>query len=199
MDAITIIEKPDSVSYEVIRETLQAAHAANFRRGVVLRTTQLSAGELAARVGPRGRCFVAMDGDHVAGTASCRVVERHAWYAKGEVADEILVGVRPEYKGRGVYSRLLAAVEAAAAEAGYRVVVFNTAEKNIEKQRICLKKGFRYVNCFVAPDNDHYSVVMAKWLNGCPFSGARLWIEYHLRRLLVKLRYKPGKIKRFGI
>ncbi len=199
MSDITVIEKPENVSYQKIKEILIAAHQQNFEKGIVLHTTELSPEELEKRVGKNGKTFIALDNGKIVGTASYRIREQHKWYVNGNVVDEILVGVIPESKGKHVYSHLYDCIEKEAIEGGYDQIIFSTAEKNINKQQIGLKKGFYYVNYFVAEDNDHYSVIMSKWLNGCPFSKQKLRRKYLLKKGYIKLRYKPRKIKRFGI
>ena len=73
MAELKVIEKPESVSYDVIRGVLQEAHRENIARGIVSRTVTYSADDLAGRALSRDeKTFVAMDGDKVVGTVSCR-------------------------------------------------------------------------------------------------------------------------------
>ena len=199
MEGIRVIEKPERISYQEIRDILVAAHKKNFEQGIVMHTTELSPQELQERVGSKGKTFIAVKDGKIVGTASYRIREQHKWYVDGLVVDEILVGVLPEYSGMHIYSRLYDSIENAARKENYNLIIFSTAEKNINKQQIGIKKGFHYVNFFVAEDNDHYSVIMAKWLNNCSFSRFKLRCKYCLKKMYVKFRFKPRRIKRFGI
>ena len=199
MSEIKIIEKPQEISFQTIKDVLHRAHSVNFAKGLVMHTTELSAEELEAYLGDEGKCFVAMDGDQVVGTISLRVREKNTWYAHGKVVDEVLGGVLPEYGGKHVFSSLSQKAEEYIRENGYSIIVFNTATENKRVQEIHKKNGFHYVSFFAAEDNDHYSVIMAKWLNKCPFSKTEIWLRYNKKKLAVIMRYKPGKIKRFSV
>lgn len=199
MSDIIITEKPDSLSFEVIREVLQQAHAANKEKGINLHTTEFSADELEKHIGNSGKCFIALDGDKVVGTASYRIIHRKSWYVDGIVADEVLIGILPAYKGKHIFSRLHTKIENEVKSKDYSMLVYNTAEANLPIQKFGLSRGFRYVGYFVAEDNDHYSVVLAKWLKECPFSAFRIWLGYHNMKLRTRVMYKPGKVKRFGL
>ena len=197
MGNIIIIEKPDYISFETIKDILHEAHSVNFQRGIVMHTTELNAEELQAYLGDEGKCFVALDGNKVVGTASLRIRERNTWYIHGRFVDEVLVGVLPEYSGKHIYSMLYHEIESFAKSNGFSMIIFNTASGNKRKQKASIKNGFQYVSYFVAADNDHYSVVMAKWLESCPYSKLSIWCRYQRKKFQVILRYKPGKINRF--
>lgn len=199
MNGIKIIERPDDISFESIREVLQQAHASNKEKGINLHTTEFSAEEIEKHIGDKGKCFVALDGEKVVGTASYRIISRKSWYVDGVVADEVLIGILPEYKGKHIFSALHETIENEIKQLGYDIIVYNTAKANIPIQRFGLSRGFRFVGFFVAEDNDHYSVVLAKWLKKCPFSALRIWFGYNKMKLKTVIMYKPGKIKRFGL
>lgn len=193
-----MIEKPRDVSFEEIRNVLQQAHSVNFQKGIIMHTTELNAQELEKYLGDEGKCYIALDGNKIVGTGSLRIREKYEWFVQGRYVDEILVGILPEYSGKHIYSALYNAIELYAKENNYSTILFNTASKNRRKQRAGLKKGFKYVSYFVAEDNDHYSVVMAKWLDGRKVNRFRLWYLYNRRKWSIILRYKPGKVKRFS-
>jgi len=201
MSEVRIIEKPQDISYAVIKDIMYRAHESNRQKGIFMHSVELSPEQLEAKVGENGKTFIAEIDGKIVGTASLEVVRRNAWYAKGQgdIADEIFVGVLPESKGHGIYSKLYAAIEDEARARGYGMVVFNTAAKNKTKQDISRKKGFVPVGWFVSKDNDHYSVIMAKWLGKCPFSKIYIKLRFLYSKWLVTIRYKPGKVKRFGI
>ncbi len=200
MSEVKIIEKPQDMSYAVIKDIMYRAHESNREKGIFMHSVELSPGELEAKVGENGKTYIAEIDGRIAGTASFEVVRRKAWYTKGQgdIADEIFVGVLPESKGHGVYSKLYTAIENEARTRGYGMVVFNTAAKNTMKQDISRRKGFLPVGWFAAEDNDHYSVIMAKWLGKCPFSKLYIRLKFLYIKCRVTLKYKPGKVKRFG-
>ena len=72
----------------------------------------------------------------------------------------------------------------------------DTAEKNVNIQKVFIKNGFRLVD-FEVYKSPHYSVVMAKWLNGCPYSKWECWWRFHWRKLRTKAIWKPGQVRRF--
>jgi hypothetical protein len=45
--------------------------------------------------------------------------------------------------------------------------------------------------------NNFYSTVYAKWLGVAPWCNLYIFFKYHLKRLYVHFKYKPGKIERF--
>ena len=198
MPDIKILEKPDWITYEDIHELLYAAHASNREKGFNVNTATMSGKELETHLGKTGKCFVALDGDKLVGTASYRILNRNYWCAQGDVVDRILVGVLPEYKGQHISSMLFKKVLDEAKANGYKYIESRTAENNEIVQIINKKDGYRYID-FVSTKADHYTVVMLQWLEECPYSIKQTDRYFKIKRFLVKLRYKPGRIKRFGI
>lgn len=199
MSEIKIMEKPDWISYEDIHDLLYRAHETNRAKGIVMKTSLLTGEELKHRIGDRGKCFVALDGDKLVGTSSYKVTKRDSWYVCGETIEKMLSGVDPDYKGMHISSMLHEAIEVVVKDEGYAVIETNTAEGNTLMQKINIKRGFVYVSYFTPASTDHYSVVMAKWLNGCPFSKKYCKFRFYLKKLFIQARYKPGAVKRFGI
>ena len=109
----------------------------------------------------------------------------------------MLIGILPKYKGYGIYKRLSTSLENIAKQHKLNILELDTNENNITMQKISLAWGFKYVSMFASPYVKHYSVVMAKWLNGCPYSDLYLKIRYTVFCIKFKLRIKPGNIKRF--
>lgn len=198
MPDIVIMEKPESVSYEEIHEVLYRAHESNRQKGFVVRTALMTGEQLEKHIGPNGKCFVAMDGDKVVGTVSYRIRNRSFWCVKGPVVDRILGGVLPEYKGMHISTMLFKAVHDAAVAGGYRWIESGTQEGNDLMQQINLKDGYKYVS-FSSVKPDHYAVIMIQWLVPCPYPDFLIALGFRIKRALVKLRYKPGGAKRFGI
>lgn len=196
MAEVEIIEKPDSISWDEIHEILLKAHADNRSKGIYMRTADLSGEELRERLGDDGICYVAIVDGQLAGTASIKFCERRRWYVNGTIGDFMLTGVVPGFGGHGIYSALCQAREDAARARGVAVLEMDTNENNLPVQKILAKRGFRHVSMFVSPYVRHYSVVMAKWLGECPYSDAYCRRRFLWESFKIKLRYKPGRIKR---
>lgn len=193
-----MMEKPDSVSWDVIHDVLWAAHAKNREDGIHMKAPALSGEKMKELVGEQGRCLVAMDGDKVVGTSSYKIITSNKWYAQGQaIAYWMLNGVLPEYQGNGIYSKLLRYSEESIRQSHINLIEMNTAEHNTTVQRALRKKGWVYVD-FITFPTDHYSVVMVKWLNACPFSRWKCWWMFTSNKWKEKIKYKPGRIKRFG-
>lgn len=196
MEEIRIQEKPDWVEWNDIHDILFNAHKANRDRGIFMRTSVLTGEELKKRLGD-GICLVAFVGGKLAGTASIKFIQRNRWYAHEVIGDLMLIGILPEYKGLGIYKRLYTSLEDIAKQNKLNILELDTNENNITMQKISLGWGFKYVSMFASPYVKHYSVVMAKWLNGCPYSDLYLKIRYAVFCMKFKLRIRPGNIRRF--
>lgn len=194
--SLTYSEKPETIPFDAIHEVLWSSHSVNRKEGVTQVTSEFSGDELKEKLGD-GKCFVALDGNHVVGTASIKLVNNMAWYSRGVAGYFLFDGVLPEYQGKGVYRQLEQLRENYARSCGVNVVYLHTAEKNHRMQTVCEKYGFRKVSMSVSPKTNYYSIVMAKWLGGCPFSEWYCGIRYLLWSIYIKLRYRAGKIKRF--
>lgn len=198
MGNIQIIEKPDWISYEDIHSCLYAAHIGNFEKGFHVRTAFMAGQEIEKYLGKTGKCFVALDGDKLVGTTSFRIVNRNYWCVKGEVVDRVLVGVLPEYQGQHISIMLFKKIEEEARKNGYKYIETRTAEQNEIMKKNNLKCGYRYID-FWCTKSDHYTVVMLYWLAGCPYNKMRTAIFFEIKKFLIKLRYMPGRRKRFGV
>lgn len=198
MGEIIYSEKPEEVTFQEIRDILQKAHQENFKRGIVMKTPNLSAEELKKKIGAEGKCFVAMTNGKVIATASYRKKKVNGWFFNGDAAELMMAGVDPEFQGQHIFSKLDAVRMQAIRDAGIEHIVFDTAEDNKKRQEIAIKDGFKYVS-FFAPSTNHYSVLMMKWLNGCPYSDFYCKLRFNIRKLKIKILYKPGHIRRFRL
>lgn len=196
MNEIRIMEKPEDISFEAIHELLYAAHAVNRERGIVMRTSLLSGEEIEKRIGADGKCWVAFCGDKLVGTLSIRIVNRHAWYAKGKIPDYILAGVLPDYSGRHINTMLAEAAFAYAAKRGYRVMELDTAENNTRAVSIYRHQGFIPVGYSAPKGLDHYSVIMVKWLDKRPCPEGVCALLFRAKRAYTRARFKVGGEKR---
>lgn len=198
MGEIVIVKKPDSVSFEDIHELLYQAHQVNRDNGFTIGTGLMSGEQLQEHLGENSVCFVAMDGDKVVGTTSNRVRHYRHWCAEGDVVERVMTGVLPEYKGRHIYEKLNQAAVQDARERGVRYLEVRAADQNHTILKLNLRNGFKKID-FTTAGKDHYTVILLKWLDRCPYPDWFIKFRYELKRIYIKLRYKPGKIKRFGI
>lgn len=199
MPDIKVMVKPEHISFDQIHEVLEQAHSVNQKNGFVMATSALSGDAIRDRIGKDGMCWVALDGERLVGTLSARMVKRDNWYAKGMIPDYMLAGVIPDYQGKHINSMLAQQLFDYAREKQYSIVELDTAENNTHAIEVYKHQGFVLVDYLAKKDVDHYSVVMAKWIGDCPHSAGYCNMRYNIRRALIRLRYKPGKVKRFGI
>lgn len=197
MSEIKIIEKPESVSWETIRDVLQQAHQVHFDAGLVMYTTTLTAEQLETRIKKNGVCYVAMDGDQVVGTGSIRIMDFHRWYCNGSAAEFTMLGVLPSYQGRHIGTELTKAREEEVKRRGIGTICFDTAERNTRKIQMSLKDQYRLVDYRFR--NGHYSIVMVKWLEKSPFSKFYCKMRFNYKKTKVRfLHFLKPNVKRIG-
>lgn len=187
MEEIRIIEKPETVSWETIRDVLQKAHQVHFDTGIVMHTTTLSAEELEKRVGSNGKCYVAMDGNAIVGTLSFIQKKYRRWYCNGTVAELTMQGVLPTYQGKHIGTNMTKICEEDIYKSGIKMICFDTAEQNTIRIHMALKDQYRLVDYHF--NNGHYSVEMMKWLEQCPFSQWYCMMRFNIKKISVYLRH----------
>lgn len=198
MNDIQIMEKPDWVSWDDIHEALWKAHEKNREKGIYMRYPSLSGDELRNLIGEQGKCFVAIYDGKIIGTNAYILKQNRRWYAKGQtVAHLCLASVLPEYQGSTVYFNLVRHRQKYIDGLGIKIVDMDTEDNNKMVQKLLLKQGFKYVGYMLCKTpNPHYSVIMARWLNGCPFSDRYCAFRFWVSKLKVRLKYLLGKVKR---
>jgi len=195
LEDIVIQEKPDWVSWEDIKECLYNAHAVNRAKGINMTHYLWPVEKIQKSLGNNGVMFVALDDKRVVGTAAIAEKSGNAWYNHGRYAYMCFAGVLSEYNDRGIYKALVCKREVYAQKKGFHVLQLDTHKQNKHLQKIALKNGYRYVRFFLASSNDHYSVVMVKWLNGCPYSNIFCWGKYQWSKLKTIVRTKVSHFK----
>lgn len=200
MENISIIEKPDWVTYDEIHNVLYAAHERNREQGIFMNTARLSGKQIKDRIGPEGKCFIALVNDRtIVGTVSASKTYRKCWYRTGMLVNLKMLGVIPEYQNQHISSLLYNKVEEYAVDNQIDLIELDTAENNTHSIEVYEKSGFRKVGYFASPNVKHYSVVMAKWLNNCPYSPCYANLRFLVKKGFIRFRYKKGGIKRLGI
>ena len=188
--SIQIIEKPEWVSWDDIKQCLVDAHSINRDKGINMTNYQWPADKIKEFLGEKGVMLVALDGTRIVGTAAIAEKTEKKWYAQGRCAYMCFAGVIPEYSSRGIYKALINKREKIAEESGYHNLIFDTHCHNTRIQEIARKNRYRYVRYFCAKSGDHFSVVMAKWLRECPFSDRFIKRQFLISKILTKIQFK---------
>lgn len=187
--SIQIIRKPESVSWEAIRNCLLESHAANRGKGVVMSHYQWSPEDIKDYIGNDGVMLVAMEGEKLVGTAAISIKQSNSWYTRGQrYAYLCFAGILPGYNGKGIYKALTEKRQEIVKELELGIMLFDTHENNKHVQKIAVKNGFRYVHFFQSGSKDHCNVVLVKWIDGCPFSKLYCSMKFFSSRFKTKLR-----------
>jgi GNAT superfamily N-acetyltransferase len=191
---IKIIEKPDWISWDDIKKCLFDAHAKNREKGINMANYQWPAQKIKESIGDNGIMFVALDGDKLVGTAALAEKKSYHWYTIGKCGYLCFDCVLPAYNGMGIYRSLMKTRESLAKTLDYDVLFYDTHYKNVKVLSWGEKNGYRKVRYFLTKDNDHHSIVMAKWLKGCPYSNLYCWWKYSISMVKTMLKHlKPNE------
>ena len=196
---ITIIEKPDWVSWDAIHEVLNQAHKANRDKGIVMRKPSLPGSLIEKEIGKDGVMLIALDGTSIVGTAALLFRNCSTWFNKGPYGYMCFASVLPEYAGNGVYKRLCEEREKIAKNRGLKGLLFDTHHKNTRVIEINLRNGFKRV----AAKNygDHWNTIMFKRLDDKPYSKARCLLFYYYSALvaciITTIRVLFGPVRSF--
>lgn len=199
MEKIQIIPKPEWISWEDIYQLLIGAHKKNIEKGMSMKIVRQTPEELPRILGDKGRCYVALSGDKLVGTSSVSFQEGKHWYDRGMlVAHGRWSGILKEYQGAGILGDLSVEIDKYIKEVGADVQYGDTAENNKVIRKYVKNDGFVEVG-FHAYKSKHYSVLFVKWLKGNPYPLWYCHLRCKLSEWYVKIRYKVGGVKRFGI
>lgn len=193
MDEITIVKKPDNISYEVIRDVMQAAHAVHHAKGIFMRVPEMSAEELEKRIGKDGVCYVALKDGKVVGTVAYRYKNIKKWYHSGRIMEATMLSVLPSFQGMHLFARLHNTWEEEAVQQNLEAVTLSTAEMNTIVADFVTKRGFIKVG--YKWNRDHYSVYFVKWLHGCPYPKMYCAFRFYSKKLMVKLKRGMSRLK----
>ena len=198
---IQIIEKPNSVSWVEIHNVLWKAHAQNREKGVIMSYPSLTGDEIKRRVENNGKMFIALDGENVIVTLALIIKKGKKWYNKGTYGYLCFGAVLPDYSGKGIYRSLYKVAETTALNQELSVITRDTNEANARMLKISKQEGYHFVECKAY--KDHFNIVRAKWLKGCPYPTWYIKVRFVLSKIYVKARFRmdpqKGKVKRFGI
>ena len=193
MNTIRILEKPNTISLDEVHQLLWDANEANRKNGFVLNSSKLSSEALKKKIGSRGLCLVALDGERLAGTISLHPVMRDRWYAKEEIAEFLLLGIHPDYQGRHLGTQLMQKAEEEARRWGVRAIELNTAENNSPAIHMYQRLGYTFVSYVHYNGRDHNSVVMVKWLRSPDYPAWYGRLRYSMKKYYVLLKNRQGR------
>lgn len=191
---ITIEKKPEWISWLDIKNCLYESHSVNRAQGINMLLYKSQPSELCEYIGANGLMLVALNGKKLVGTAGLCERGNKLWCTKGKYVQLCLVGILPEYSGHGLFRQFLDKLERTATERKYQLILSTTHEKNKRKIKISIINGYQIIG--YSRVDDHYNVVMAKWLSECPYGNFYMrfrlcssWLDTRIRTLLRKPYY----------
>ena len=196
MEEIQYMLKPDWVTWQDIKDCMIKAHEPLRKKGVMMQNQTMTVEEFEKEY-ENASCFVALKGKEVVGTSSYKVRKVKMWWHKGEVVYTFGDAIIPEFRGTDIYIELQRIRYDHIKKTGIRILMSNTEENNNLAMKLNKRRGAKQVKFYASPKTWYYSVVMARWLDGCPFSDRYCVFQYKLSRFLVKTIWKPGRIVRF--
>lgn len=197
MDKIIVKSKPDNISWEELAELQRVAHQANKTKGVEMKCANYTGEELKDAV-KGGKTYVAVDTiGNVMGMLSFVIKEASRWWHHGIAGYICYVAIAPDCQGKGIYKKLSSIAYEEIALQGVNTVYLNTHVNNIAAQKAYIKDGYHKVRFSPGSGTDYYSVEMVKWLDGKGKSALICKLVFLLTEIIVKMLYKPGKIRRF--
>lgn len=192
---INIIPQPDWISDDDIAELLHDAHKSTLEKGMNYAVLTQNGKDIRKRIGENGIFFVALlDGNKLAGVTGLAFNKKsNAWYARNKTCAEVkLVGVKSEYKGLSIFDKLQDIVYQYAFQK-VDLLLTNTAAENYIMLNNNLRRGWKVVDYISWKNTNYYSIIMAKWKDGCPYSDTFCKFNYILRKLITKtLKTKDG-------
>ncbi len=197
IDKLTVVNKPDTISWNELARCQQRAHENNIACGIIMKCAGYTAEELRNKA-CEGITLVAINESGVlAGMLTIIIRNVKRWWHNGKAAEICYVAVDPKFQGRGVYRLLGYEASNILKQQGVKVSYLTTHIKNTSAQKVYEKDGYRKVMLTPGSGLNYYSVVMAKWIEGKRKNRILCKTMFYLSSLAVKLCYKPGKQKRF--
>jgi len=191
---IRFLKKPNNISFDSIHQVLWAAHESTRAKGMQFNTAEMSGQELEKYINAHNAtCYVAMIGNKIVGTNTCYLNRVNNGPIQGLFVKEVLVGVLPEYKGQGIYSKLYELAVDYAKENNTDGLMTTTFAKNKKMQQIKKKQGFIYTRHFI--NNGHFSVGGYLCFNGLPRSKTYYKLYFLKRKAKSYCKLLINKIK----
>lgn len=198
MEQIRVMEKPDWISWDEVAECIHEAQKTNNKKGFDMKFGHKSGDELKESVGENGYCFVVLnESNKVIATISLKISNIRFWWHKGDAGYHLYEAVLPAYRGTDAYFDMHIALKKKEKELGLKLLWATTAEHNKVILKAAIRTGWKQVQYSPSAKGcDYYSIIIAKWMDGCPYSERRIRFMFNLSKKVVRLLYKPGRVKR---
>ena len=185
------MEKPEWVSWDSVRECLNAAHKTNKKSGFEMRNSTITTEDLLEMV-KDAHCFVALVEDKVVGVTCFRIENKKKWYVREPVIYHFCDGILPEYRGTDVFLKLADLKTKAIEKTSIRIQLFRTSEHNKVVIKMNQRFGFKLVQFHPTPKKiaNYYNVTMVRWDDGCPFPDWFLKFMFNLSKVVTKTFFK---------
>lgn len=199
MNEIRYMVKPEWVSWDSISECQRLAHKTNNAKGFHMKVQDMTGEEINRFIGD-GVCFIALDGNTVVGITALVKKKINRWWVKGNVALlSCMTAVLPEYRNTDVNLELVIMRNEFWKKSNVETMYLSTAEDNKLIQKMARRTGAKYVQYSASGKGaTYYSVVMARWKNGCSFPDWFCSFMFWLSKILIRTIWKPGYIFRLS-
>ncbi len=184
---LTIIEKPDSITWDEIHDVIWKSHEENRSNGITMNYPSLTGSQLKSKFEGKAKVFVALWNQQLVGTTALQIRYYKVWTGEGDYGYIFLSAVLPDYQGKSIYRDLISRSIIELQKTGLNKIILDTNEKNTRMINIALNYGFKKVRC--RKYSNHYSVVMVKWLDKCPYPSWYCMMRYKLSCCYMRLRY----------
>ena len=151
------------VSLADIQRLISKAHRDNIKNGLLYATASQTMEKLKQKIGD-GVCFVAEENGNLIGTATVCLKKINYWYYNGTVALIKLVAVDPDSKHSKIGTKLIEACIRQAKENRVKVVVTDSAEKNVIFGKLASRYGFKTIDYCKYKANNFISIVYALFI-----------------------------------
>lgn len=191
------IEKPDSISWDKVQKCQHDAQATNLNeQGFEMACMYLSGTELQQRC-QEGKMFIALDGNKVVGTGAITIRNLSKFGKRIKTAYLAFDSVHPNFRGKGLYHKIQNLRTLYAIDNNVDLIYLETHEKNERMKHIYKKYGYHLFLLRSYESTNYYTVVLAISPKHPRLFSFAANIFYWISYIYTKLRYKPGRIKRF--
>jgi GNAT superfamily N-acetyltransferase len=158
------IEPTDSI--DELTHLLHEAYAELAEHGMRFLASHQSSIVTQERIN-RGQCFVVTHNFTLIGTVTLYAPgssDECTWYARKDVCSFGQLAVKPQYRGRGIATALIAHCESYAKALGARELALDTAETADRLLNLYTRLGFRFIQYAQWDMTNYRSIVLSKLL-----------------------------------
>lgn len=177
--AISILLKPNNISWHAITELLHLAYAEHAKNGLKYSACSQSEEHTRERVGD-GLCVVAILEGKLVGTATVHL--------RRKVVHLCQFAVHPKYRSYGIGKKLEEYLFNLAIENGKEALVCDTSEKADRIVHWYLKNGWQKVGMVSHPTTNFYSICFRKPVCGYKYSWLKSFLLFTYSSCYCKLK-----------